>query len=175
VSDLTTPAFIAALTRLVSRRGLPSDIFCDGGTNFVGARNEMAELTNLVQSDSHHTAVADFLNVQGIQFHFNPPYAPHQGGYWKAGVKSMKHHLKRVVEDRKLSIEEFITLLSQVEAALNSRPLTPSSSDPNDFGVLTPGHFLTGQNLKPVPQEDLTDVHVNRLTSWQVLESIPFV
>ncbi|XP_050538460.1 uncharacterized protein LOC126903928 [Daktulosphaira vitifoliae] len=37
VSDLSTPAFLATLDRFVSRRGLPSQIYTDCGTNFVGA------------------------------------------------------------------------------------------------------------------------------------------
>ncbi|XP_053692165.1 uncharacterized protein LOC128740628 [Sabethes cyaneus] len=44
VADLTTQAFIAALKRFVSRRGLPEIIMCDNATNFVGARRELDEL-----------------------------------------------------------------------------------------------------------------------------------
>ena len=37
VSDLTTDAFLASLRRLIARRGKPSLIWSDHGTNFVGA------------------------------------------------------------------------------------------------------------------------------------------
>src|SRR5439155_26441742 len=53
VSDLSTNAFIAALTRFISRRGLPADIYCDGGTNFVGAKKEIEDLVKLVSSEEH--------------------------------------------------------------------------------------------------------------------------
>jgi len=172
VSDQSTPAFVAALTRFISRRGQPSDIYCDGGKNFVGANNEIKEFLNHVQSKDHVDSVSTFLANKGINFHFNPPYSPHHGGLWEAGVKSMKYHLKRVIEDRKLSIEEFVTLLSQVEASLNSRPLTPLSSDPNDYGILTPGHFLTGDSLTSLPQPDLTQLKPHHLDRWQYVQRI---
>lgn len=79
-----------------------------------------------------------------IAWSFNPPAAPHFGGLWETGVKSLKTHLKRVVGDQiLLTVEEFVTVITQTEAILNSRPLCPTNSDPNDLGVLSPRHFLT--------------------------------
>ena len=60
---------------------------------------------------------------------FIPQQAPHFGGLWEAAVKSMKTHLKKVVGNVKLTNEEMSTLLVQIEACLNSRPLV---SIPND-------------------------------------------
>ncbi|KMQ91587.1 hypothetical protein RF55_8527 [Lasius niger] len=105
-----------------------------------------------------------------IAWSFNPPSAPHFGGLWKSGVKAIKTHLKRVIGDQILTIEEFNTLLAQVEAVLNSRPLCPLSSDPNDLGVLSPGHFLTLEPLVSVPHVDLELVPINRLSRWQMVQ-----
>ena len=44
VSDLTTEAFIACLRRFVARRGKPTNIWSDHGTNFVGAAQQLSEL-----------------------------------------------------------------------------------------------------------------------------------
>ncbi|KMQ89534.1 hypothetical protein RF55_10830 [Lasius niger] len=87
-------------------------------------------------------AVGDALLEEGIEWSFLPPYSPHLGGLWEAGVKSCKYHLKRVMCNALYTYEELATLLIQIEACLNSRPLSPSSSDPSDLQPLTPGHFL---------------------------------
>jgi hypothetical protein len=58
------------------------------------------------------------------------------------------------------------TLLIRIEACLNSRPITPISSDPNDLQPLTPGHFLIGEPLNNFPEYDFKEVPINRLARW---------
>lgn len=84
----------------------------------------------------------------------------------------MKHHLKRVATNALLTFEEFYTLLVQIEAILNSRPLTPLSSDPNDFSCLTPAYFLIGRRFDSVVDPDLRQVKESRLSIWQRLQQI---
>lgn len=55
-----------------------------------------------------------------------------------------------------------------IEAVLNSRPLVTTSSDPNDFSVLIPGHFLTLESLSSVPENDFHNL--SRLSHWQLLQ-----
>ena len=64
----------------------------------------------------------------------------------------MKTHLKKILKDSLLTIEEMSTVLVQVEAVLNSRPLCPMTNSPEDLDVLTPAHFLVGQQYVPVPE-----------------------
>ena len=170
VSDLSTAAFIAAFTRFISRRGLPADVYSDEGTNFVGAKRELDELLAFVNSPQHTTDMTDFLATKGVNFHTNPPAAPHHGGLWEAAVKSMKFHIKRVMGTRNLTVEEFSTLLCQVEAMLNSRPLTPLSDNPNDVSALTPGHFLIGRPLSALPYPDLSHLPISHLDRWQTVQ-----
>ena len=89
------------------------------------------------------------------------------GGLWEASVKSFKHHLLRTVGKTLLTHEQLETYVIEIEAILNSRPLTPLSSDPNDLIPLTPGHFLIGSPLTSFPQRDLRDIPVGRLSSWE--------
>ena len=63
-------------------------------------------------------------------------------GLWEAVVKSFKSQLKKVLGEAKLNFEEFSTVLTQVEACLNSRPKTPLPEASDTIKVLTPGHFL---------------------------------
>lgn len=65
------------------------------------------------------------------------------------------------------TFEEVYTILTQIEAILNSRPLCPLTNDPSDFNYLTPGHFLIGKSLTAYPEKDLSDIPENRLKFWQ--------
>ncbi|XP_058817359.1 uncharacterized protein LOC131680663 [Topomyia yanbarensis] len=172
VSDLTSAAFIAALRRFIARRGLPSTIFCDNATNFTAAQRELKELRQLFLSQQHRDAVLLEASTHAITFHFIPPQAPTFGGLWEACVKSFKHHLRRVVGNSHLSFEAFSTVLAQIEACLNSRPITPMSADPNDVEALTPGHFLVGRPLLAVPEPDLDHIPENRLDLWQKMQRL---
>lgn len=84
----------------------------------------------------------------------------------------MKYHLKRIQGSCLLTYEEYTTVLIQVEGILNSRPLTPLSSDPNDYNALTPAHFLTGRPFTTLAEPSLLDVNTNRLSRWQQLQQI---
>ncbi|XP_046408785.1 uncharacterized protein LOC124173310 [Ischnura elegans] len=169
VSDMTTAAFIVALRRFIARRGKCNHIYSDSGSNFVGAERE---LKKLFTDKERGRRITDFLSQEGCQWHFNPPNSPHQGGLWEAGVKSIKYHLRRVVGVASLTFEEMLTVLTQIEACLNSRPLCPLSDDPSDISFLTPGHFLTGGALTSLPEPDLCDVALHRLTRWQRVQQM---
>lgn len=173
VSDLSSDTFIAALTRFVSRRGVPTDLYLDNATNFVGASNYFDKvIKSLLQDLKTEPKLQNFSTEYSTKFHFIPPSAPHQGGIWESGVKSMKTHLKRVIGDRILTQEEFLTLCTRIEAILNSRPLCPISSDPSEIGVLTPGHFLIGRPMLALPELDYEEVPSNRLKRWQAVQAI---
>ncbi|XP_068987590.1 uncharacterized protein [Bombus flavifrons] len=125
-----------------------------------------------VKSDDHKEKVQNFLADRQIQWRFNPPNSPHFGGLWEAAVKSFKRHLIRVVGTELLTFEHLNTLVIEIEAILNSRPLTPISSDPKDPPVLTPGHFLIGDTLTSLRERDFRTVPSGRLSSWQRIHQI---
>jgi len=166
VSDLSTSTFIAALHRFVSRRGIPSNIYTDCGTNFKGADKQLQQLFNKASAQPALSAAIQ------CNWHFNPPGAPHFGGLWEAAVKSVKFHLKRVVNVQILTFEELSTIATRIEAILNSRPITALSIDPNDLRALSPGDFLVGEPLVAVPEPDITHVPINRLNRWELLRQM---
>lgn len=169
IPDLTTAKFIQALRRFVSRRGLCTDLYSDNGRNFVGAANELKQLVN---SKEYQNAIAQECNAQQIRWHFNPPKASHFGGLWEAAIQSAQKHFIRVLGNNSLPYDDMETLLCQIEGCLNSRPLVPLSDDPSDYESLTPGHFLSGSQLKSVPDIDYSEIPTNRLTKWHHVQKL---
>lgn len=172
VTDLTTSAFIAVLKRFISRRGLPATISSDNAKNFVGAANQLRDLYKFLNCSETKGEINDFLANQNIKWEFIIPRAPHQGGIWEGGIKSVKSHMKRVLGNTSLNYEDFITLLAQIEATLNSRPLSPLSTDPSDLTPLTPGHFIIGKPLCALPEPNYIDTSQNRLTRYQHIQRL---
>ncbi|XP_053692239.1 uncharacterized protein LOC128740701 [Sabethes cyaneus] len=166
-ADLTTAAFLAAFRRFAARRGKPSVVMCDNGCNFVGARRELDELRRVFLAQQSQQTIVSEAADEGIEFKFIPAKSPNFGGLWEAAVKSMKQHLRRAIGTKTLTPDELQTVLVQIEACLNSRPLTPLSNDPGDFEALTPGHFLSQRPLTAIPEPSLQEVPENRLSRWQ--------
>lgn len=87
---------------------------------------------------------------------FVPTRSPHQVGLWEAAIKQAKLMSKKVLNNIFPTFAEMVTIFSQVEAILNSRPLTPLSQDLNDFSFATPCHPLIGDLLLSVHKIDFT-------------------
>ncbi|XP_017796995.1 PREDICTED: uncharacterized protein LOC108578221, partial [Habropoda laboriosa] len=170
VSDLTTEAVIAAHRRFFARRGKPAHIHSDNATTFVGANRELKELSAMIRDRREH--IETNLANDGIKWHFIPPRSPHFGGLWEAAVKSFKHHFSRVIGETLLTYEALHSYATEIEAILNSRPLTSLSSDPNDFNPLTPAHFLIGGPLTSIPEHDFRDTNVSQLSTWQHVQKM---
>jgi len=170
VTSLTTEAFLAALRRFIARREKPRTIYSDNGINFQGEANQLHEIYNMFQCSSEMTSAQDVLANEGCDWKFIPPHGPHFGGLWEAAVKSMKYHLRRTLGSHIATYEELSTLLAEIEACLNSRPLCTLSDDPFNQTYLSPGHFLIGEPLTQLPTIDYTNVKCNRLSRWQTYQ-----
>ena len=109
-----------------------------------------------------------------IEWRFIPQHAPHFGGLWEAAVESMKKHLRKVTGEVKLTFEELSTVVAQIEACLNSRPLVSLASDDEGLEVLTPGHFLIGQALEALPDSSLSynSRDLLLLRRWELCQAI---
>ncbi|XP_076664989.1 uncharacterized protein LOC143367249 [Andrena cerasifolii] len=136
------------------------------------AKNELNELSNLLNRKLREEQVENTLSREKIQWHFIPPRSPHFGGLWESAVKSIKHHLKRIIAEQRMTFEELYTMLTQIEACLNSRPLHPLSCDPNDLTPLTRGHFLIGDALTKTPQHDLLACRQNQFNRYQLIQQV---
>ena len=105
-----------------------------------------------MRSNNFKECITNWAAPKDICWSFTPSRAPHFGGLWEAAVKSMKVLLRKTVGECKLKFDELTTLLTEAEAIMNSCPLVPIDSLPDDgVSLLTPGHFLTGAPLVALP------------------------
>ncbi|XP_037942575.1 uncharacterized protein LOC119675447 [Teleopsis dalmanni] len=149
VTELSADAFISALKRFVGRRGVPMKIFCDNATNFVGADNKLREFRNFFNKQCTINTITSHCANLRIDFSFIPPRAPHFGG-----------------------LCELTTALVEIEAVMNSRPLTSISTDPNDLSVLTPGELLIGKKLKHIPEPVITSQEISLPARWKRITAV---
>ena len=142
--SLDTDSCIHAFRRFIARRGQVSELRSDNGTNLVAAEKELKEALkswNLQQ-------IQQSLLQKGVKWTFNPPHGVHHGGIWERLIRMVKRILQTVTGQQHLDDEGLQTVMCEIEAILNSRPLTTMSDDPNDLEPLTPNHLL---NLKVQP------------------------
>ena len=160
VESMDTSSFINALRRFFAVRGPAAQLRCDNGTNFVGARNEL----DAAFKEMDRGAVNNYLSKQRCQWIFNPPHGSHCGGVWERMIGICRIILDSTLADvgpTRLTHEVLCTLMAEVMAIVNNRPLVPVSSDPSMPDVLTPSMVLTQKpsSLKAAPgkfgQKDL--------------------
>ncbi len=170
-SDLSTEEFLACLRRFCGRRGTPATIWSDNGTNFVGAYHHFQDVKSLLSRSS--SSISHFCGENSIVWKFSPPRTPHMGGLWEATVKRMKTLLHKILGPHHLQFHEFYTALTEVEATLNSRPLTPLySTDADDQLTITPGHFLIGRPLRSPPTLPPSQAKLSNLRRWQLVQRL---
>ncbi|XP_060665803.1 uncharacterized protein LOC132798101 [Drosophila nasuta] len=133
---------------------------------FLGTLKDSCHF-KLLLSDPHKESVHRVCLMDNIEWKFIPPRSPHFGGLWEAAVKSAKHHLYRSVGRSILNYDELRTLVCQIAAIINSRPLLSISESPDDLDVLTPAHLLFGGPPTVILEPDLSTLDYNRLDGWQ--------
>ena len=172
VHTMETDSFLQALRRVIARRGPIRELRSDQGTNFVGAENE---LKRSLQEMDDERIKAELLkhNIDWIR---NPAMASNFGGAWERQIRSVRNIMAALMKQHGHSLddESLQTLLCEVEAVINSRPLTTESlSDPLSLLPLTPSTLLTGKTkliLPPPGKFQREDVYCKR--RWRRVQHI---
>ncbi|KAM4588914.1 uncharacterized protein PAE49_003301 [Odontesthes bonariensis] len=139
IESMTTDSFINALRRFFAIRGPAKLLRSDRGTNFVGACKELG-------IDTEDSPVTTYLQSRGCSWVFNPPHSSHMGGAWERLIGVARRILDAMLLQTghtRLTHEVLSTLMAEVMAIMNARPLVPVSSDPDEPTVLTPAMLLT--------------------------------
>ena len=143
VLDMTTATFIRCVKRFAARRGLPRSFLSDNAKTFKGAAKSLKAVCD-------HPDMRNYLSNSGIEWNFNLEKAPWWGGLFERLIKSTKRCLRKVVGTARLSYDEMHTAVVEIEAIINSRPLSYIHSDDLEL-PLTPSHLLVGRRLLSLP------------------------
>lgn len=121
--------------------------YSDQGTNFKAGEKELRETFDGLSSE-----LQQLLAKQKIAFHFNPLAAPHFGGAWEREIRSVKSALYTVIGAQPVSEEVLRTVLLEVEAILNTKPLGYTSANIADLDAITPNILLMRRLDGALPQ-----------------------
>ena len=111
---MSAASFIAASQRFTARRGRPSRVFSDNGTNLVGGERELREELEPWSTDLVDTYMADLRD-----WSFNPPYASHRGGATERIIRSIRKVLLAAVGTQPLIDEQLQTVMCDAERVVN--------------------------------------------------------
>ncbi|GFS61815.1 integrase catalytic domain-containing protein [Trichonephila clavipes] len=153
VNSLTSDAFLLALRCFIARRGRPRTIYCDNGTNFRGACNDLSKL--------NWSKIVEETRTPKILWKFIPPTAAWWGGWWERLVRTVKELLKRTLGRSVLKYDELYTVHCDWESIINCRPLTYVSENPEELIPLTPSMFLISNKNSNI--EDIEELNSNSL------------
>ena len=157
-SSLSADDFLLALRRFIGLYGKPCKMYSDNGTNFVAAERLLREEVEKLHAVED---VVQFVQLEAIDWQFQPAGTLHFGGAHEALVKTAKKALYAALETERGALryptdDVLRTVLYEVAGLLNSRPLYQASSDPLDSRALTPNDFLNRPALAGVPAGDFT-------------------
>uniref|UniRef100_A0A0N4W7H6 Integrase catalytic domain-containing protein n=1 Tax=Haemonchus placei TaxID=6290 RepID=A0A0N4W7H6_HAEPC len=139
IQGLTVIEFIRALRRFMSRRGPPKTVSSDNATTFESGS---AIVKTLFETSKPIDDMNNFLVNRGIQWNFITPLSPWKGGFYERLIGSVKSCLRKTMRGKFVSDDEFLTVKTECEAIVNSRPLTYVSSDIKDSLPIRPVDFL---------------------------------
>ena len=139
-NSLETNTFISGFRRFMSRRGIPAKVWSDNGINFVGASPEILEC----MKKRDENKIEEFSMKKEVEWIFNPPHASHMGGAWERQIRTIRKVLTSLLNkfSGDFTDEVLETLFCEVEAIINSRPLTKLSEDVADMATLSPNQLL---------------------------------
>ena len=119
-----------------------------------------------------------FLANHNILWHFNIEKAPWQGGFYERMVKSVKRCFRKTLRNAKLSFEELMTILTEIESTINSRPLTFVSSEELEEPLM-PSHLICGKRLCCLPdvnnELDPNEDYVEDVTTGTLTKRMKYV
>ena len=88
---------------------------------------------------------------QGVRWKFITERASHLGGQWERVCRHLKEPLRKGSGRAFLTYTEMMTVLTDIEATSNSRPLTYIGDDVRDGRIITPALLAIKRDLEIPP------------------------
>ena len=153
--SLSVSDCMLAIRRFVGRRGIPSVMYSDNSKTFHATVNEIQK----------------YYGQTAPKWNFITARSPWHGGWWERLIRSVKTSLRKTLGVKSVSKTELYTILTEIEACVNSRPLTYVGNESNESEVLSPAHFLIGK-----PFHSKLDVNLDQssVTSHDIKERMVF-
>ncbi|XP_069182174.1 uncharacterized protein [Procambarus clarkii] len=162
---MSAEAFIQAFRRFAARRSCPKVMIFDNGSNFVAGEACLREIWN-------HPEVQSVLHRRQCHWKFIAPRAPWQGGFYERMIGTVKKCLRKTLHRHKINYSELQTLVMEIEARVNNRPLTYLSDDFSQREPLSPTHLVHGGMLSPlIPLAEEYPVYPSHVTRSDLVES----
>ena len=151
-NGMSTEEFLQALRRFLNRRGWCRTIESDNQRTFKKAEKLLkATFMSKALQNLDAKQIENFVAEQGITWKFITERSPFRGAYWERMNRSLKEPLRKVLGKALLSYSELYTILTDIEAVLNQKPLSYHEVDPSDPEPITPSQLAIGRNLRELP------------------------
>ncbi len=152
---MTAETFLNCLRRFIARQGKPREFTSDNAGQFILTEKVLKIHWN---SPAEHPGIQSYLSSKGISWRYIPELSPWMGGFYERLVGMVKRGLKKALGKRLATSDHLHTIITEVEAVLNSRPLMYLDSDLEDQVALTPGDLL-GCPKNGVPELDTSELN----------------
>ena len=154
IPEMTTEQFVMALIRFCNEYGIPSTIYSDNALSFISGVNVMDK----VFTSSLFQQKFGAYDIKHVRI---PVYSPWFGATWERSIRTIKSCLRKTISREKLDYFQLKTVLSDIQVAVNSRPLTYRCASDDGLEILTPNKFLRPQVEANIivkqPQNDLVE------------------
>ena len=151
--SLEFETFILSSRRFIGRQVNIRLMRSDNGTNFVGTIKELRKAFQ----EMDHNQISQYLQrhrTDWITWIRNPPTASHMDGVWEEQIRTARSILNVLLKThrRSLNDEALHTLLIEVEAIVNSQPMTTETiNDVQSHVPLSPSNLLTMKSKVVMP------------------------
>ncbi|XP_064473912.1 uncharacterized protein LOC135388341 [Ornithodoros turicata] len=150
--DMSAIKFLQAFRRFTARRGICQTIYSDNALTFKKVAREIRDIQRILTDP----LVQDYSSRNGIRWKFIPERAPWWGGFYERLIRSVKSALRKTLSRNVVDFIEMQTLLAEVEAMMNSRPITFVYNENSEPTPLTPATMIMGRRLLAPPSTEST-------------------